>query len=412
MKLPLLIGGATTSRAHTAVKISPKYSQPAIHVVDASKSVVVAQALMDKDSKNELCQDIVEEYNEIREEYSYAMEEEKMVSIEVARKNGLLIDWTTFVPVIPMQLGTQVFKDYSLVRLAEYIDWTPLFNVWQLRGRYPNRGYPKLFQDKTVGEEAKKVFEDAQSLLNEIITAKTFRAVGMISFHPANSSGDDILVYKDETRQEVVATFYGLRQQTIKEVNKTDPYFCLSDFIAPVSSGKKDYIGQFVCSIHGAEQISQKYTDALDDYNSIMTKALADRLAEAFAEELHEQIRTKFWAYSRKEQLSAEDMHKIKYQGIRPAPGYPSQPDHTEKKTMWNLLNAEEEIGVSLTESLAMNPAASVSGLYFAHPQAKYFGVGKLCKDQLTDYATRKQASLTEMETWLSSNLSYDRDAP
>jgi len=409
-KIPLLIGGATTSRTHTAVKIAPKYSQPTIHVLDASKSVVVAQALLDQESKAELTEEIEEEYDEIREEYKDQIKDRKYVSIDVARKRGLKLDWNKFNPVRPRFLGSKVFKNYSLKKLAQYIDWKPFFDVWELRGKYPNRGYPKIFNDPTVGEEAKKVFNDAQCLLNEIISNESFEAVGQLSFFPAKSDTDDIHVYSDETCSKKIATFYGLRQQAEKEKSKDEPYVCLSDFVAPKETGIVDYIGLFVVSCLGAEKLADKYKAQYDDYMSIMTKALADRLAEAFAEELHERVRTEFWGYVDTEKLSAGQLHQIKYQGIRPAPGYPSQPDHLEKCTMWQLMNAEQQIGVRLTESLAMDPAASVSGLYFAHPKSYYFATGKLCKDQVEDYSRRKGKEVSEIETWLSPVLAYDKD--
>lgn len=422
LKIPLLIGGATTSRTHTAVKISPRYSQPTIHVLDASKSVVVTQALLDDDNRGELIDEVHEEYDEIREEYKQLFKDKKYLSIADARAKALKLDWQGFTPVRPTFLGKRVMSNLPLKDLVKYIDWKPFFDVWELRGRYPNRGYPKLFNDKTVGQEAKKVHNDALVILQQIIDKELMRAVAMVMFSPANSCGDDILCFDHDGKgRKQVATFHGLRQQAVKDTSASDPYVCLSDFVYPVGDGHvvgsdvtsdvpSDYLGLFVTSIMGADKLADEYKDKLDDYNSIMVKALADRLAEAYAEYLHEQVRTDFWGYARTESMDASDLIKIKYEGIRPAPGYPSQPDHLEKETMWKLMDAANETGISLTESLAMNPAASVSGLYFAHPKSFYFATGKISKDQVVDYAARKNKPVEKIETWLSPVLSYDKD--
>lgn len=305
-----------------------------------------------------------------------------------------------------------MIEDVDLERLLKYIDWKPFFEVWQLRGRYPNRSYPKIFDDEAVGSEARKVFDDAQALLKEIISKKLLRGKGVFGIFPANTVNvDDIEVYEDETRTAAAHTLFGLRQQAEK-MDPTDPYFCMGDFIAPKESGIADYVGLFAvtCGL-GAEELCQRYLDDHDDYNSIMVKALADRLAEAFAEMLHEDVRREHWGYASDEGLSAKELHQLKYAGIRPAPGYPSQPDHTEKLTCWSLLDAKSKADMELTESLAMTPAASVSGLIFAHPQSEYFAVGKITREQVESYASRKGTKVEDVERWLAPILSYDADA-
>ncbi|RXM33022.1 Methionine synthase [Acipenser ruthenus] len=382
MKTPLLIGGATTSRTHTAVKIAPRYSCPVVHVLDASRSVVVCSQLLDENVKDEYFEEITEEYEDIRQDHYDTLKDRRFWSLEQARGKGLHIDWLSHPkPVRPTFVGSRVFDDYDLHKLVDYIDWKPFFDVWQLRGKYPNRGYPKIFKDKTVGEEAKNVFKDAQKLLNTLIDNKKIQAKGLVGFWPAQSVGDDIHVYAEDVMPrsgEPVAKFHGLRQQVEKDSSSTDPYYCLSDFVAPLQSGVPDYIGLFAVACFGAEELSKEFEKHYDDYNSIMVKALADRLAEAFAEELHHRVRRELWGYDCREQLEASDMHKVRYEGIRPAPGYPSQPDHTEKLSMWNLAGIEEKTGIQLTESLAMTPAAAVSGLYFSSPKSTYFAVESL----------------------------------
>ncbi|MGH0130665.1 UNVERIFIED_CONTAM: hypothetical protein FKN15_003164 [Acipenser sinensis] len=378
MKTPLLIGGATTSRTHTAVKIAPRYSCPVVHVLDASRSVVVCSQLLDENVREEYFEEITEEYEDIRQDHYDTLKDRRFWSLEQARGKGLHIDWLSHPkPVRPTFVGSRVFDDYDLHKLVDYIDWKPFFDVWQLRGKYPNRGYPKIFKDKTVGEEAKNVFKDAQKLLNTLIDNKKIQAKGLVGFWPAQSVGDDIHVYAEDVMPrsgEPVAKFYGLRQQVEKDSSSTDPYYCLSDFVAPLQSGVPDYIGLFAVACFGAEELSKEFEKHYDDYNSIMVKALADRLAEAFAEELHHRVRRELWGYDCREQLEASDMHKVRYEGIRPAPGYPSQPDHTEKLSMWNLAGIEEKTGIQLTESLAMTPAAAVSGLYFSSPKSTVAG--------------------------------------
>ncbi|KAL5008011.1 hypothetical protein ScPMuIL_013592 [Solemya velum] len=409
MTVPLLIGGATTSKTHTAVKIAPKYHSATVYVQDASKSVVVCSALIDQKEKEDFMEEVVEEYDEIRSDYTDILKDYKFLSLEESRGRKFCIDWSDYPPVgKPSFIGVKKLEDYDLSKLVPYIDWKPFFDVWQLRGKYPNRGYPKIFNDKTVGAEAKKVYDDANKMLKTIIKEKKLKANGVVGFFPANSVGDDIEVY-DENREKL-NTFYGLRQQAIRDPSSKEPCYCMSDFVAPRDSGHQDHIGMFAVTVGlGVDDMCAEYEKQFDDYSIIMVKALADRLAEAFAEELHERVRQELWGYSNSEDLDSQDLLKIKYQGIRPAPGYPTQPDHTEKLTMWKILNAEET-GITLTESLAMDPAASVSGLYFAHPKSSYFSLGKINKDQIDDYATRKDMDSREVEKWLGPYLGYDAE--
>ncbi|XP_059180414.1 methionine synthase [Centropristis striata] len=414
MTTPLLIGGATTSKTHTAVKIAPRYSSPAIHVLDASRSVVVCSQLLDEAAKEEYFEDLKEEYEEIRQEHYESLKDRQYLSLSQAREKAFHIDWLSMpTPVCPQFLGTRVFDWYDLNSLLDFIDWKPFFDVWQLRGKYPNRGYPKIFKDKTVGLEARRVFDDAQRLLSEMIGSGSLEGRGLVGFWRAQSDGDDIHVYKDDAtvHTKPIGTFHGLRQQVQKDSSSSEPHLCVSDFVAPVDSGVADYIGVFAVSVFGAEELSQQFQAQGDDYSSIMVKALADRLAEAFAEELHARVRKELWGYSTDEDLQASDLHRIRYQGIRPAAGYPSQPDHTEKTTMWSLAGIQEKTGICLTESLAMTPAASVSGLYFSNPQASYFAVGKITKEQVEDYARRKEMCVEEVERWLAPILGYESEA-
>uniref|UniRef100_UPI003AAE88BE methionine synthase n=1 Tax=Centroberyx gerrardi TaxID=166262 RepID=UPI003AAE88BE len=416
MKTPLLIGGATTSKTHTAVKIAPRYTSPVVHVLDASRSVVVCSQLLDEAMREEYFEELTEEYEDIRQDHYDSLKDRRYLSLSQAREKGLHIDFLSLPrPVRPQFLGTHVFEQYDLRGLFDYIDWKPFFDIWQLRGKYPNRGYPKIFKDKTVGAEARRVFDDAQQLLNRLIDSQGLWGRGVVGFWRAQSDGDDINVYADDvipqSNTEPLATFHGLRQQAEKDRSSSEPYLCVSDFVAPIDSGVADYIGVFAVGVFGAEELSQQFQAQGDDYNSIMVKALADRLAEAFAEELHARVRKELWGYSAEEVLEAADLHRVRYQGIRPAAGYPSQPDHTEKSTMWSLAGVLEKTGIGLTESLAMTPAASVSGLYFSNPQASYFAVGKITKEQVEDYARRKEMSTVEAERWLGPILGYDTDA-
>eukprot|EP01120_Amphizonella_sp_Union-15-10_P005625 TRINITY_DN1687_c0_g1_i1.p1 TRINITY_DN1687_c0_g1~~TRINITY_DN1687_c0_g1_i1.p1 ORF type:complete len:427 (+),score=100.15 TRINITY_DN1687_c0_g1_i1:191-1282(+) len=359
-------------------------------------------------NRGDFIEDIEMTYTELRDEHYSSLQERKYLSLNRARQKKLDIDWVVSPPArAPKFLGVKVFKDYPLEKLVPMIDWNPFFQVWQLRGKYPNRNYPKIFNDPTVGEEARKVFMEAQAMLQNIIDQKLLRANGIIGLFPAHGKNEDIFIYKDESRDQVIATLYGLRQQAEKETDQ--PYIAIGDFVAPEESGHRDYVGMFaVSSGIGIEEIVRKYEADQDDYNAIMAKSLADRLAEAFAECLHADVRRTYWGYSENEELSSSDLIKVKYQGIRPAPGYPSQPDHTEKETMWSLMNVEELVDIKLTSSLAMYPAASVCGLYFAHPDAPYFAVGKITKDQVQDYALRKGMPVQQVEMWLSSILAYE----
>uniref|UniRef100_A0A3B4UY59 Methionine synthase n=2 Tax=Seriola dumerili TaxID=41447 RepID=A0A3B4UY59_SERDU len=416
MTTPLLIGGATTSKTHTAVKIAPRYSCPVIHVLDASRSVVVCSQLLDETMREEYFEDLKEEYEEIRQDHYDSLKDRRYLSLSQAREKALHIDWLSLPrPVRPQFLGTRVFEQYDLNSLVDFIDWKPFFDVWQLRGKYPNRGYPKIFNDKTVGLEARRVFDDAQRLLSQMIDTGSLKGHGLVGFWHAQSDGDDINVYENDVtvRRDTkpIATFHGLRQQVEKDSSSSEPYLCVSDFVAPVDSSVADYIGVFAVGVFGAEELSQQFQAQGDDFSSIMVKALADRLAEAFAEELHARVRKELWGYSADETLQASDLHRVRYQGIRPAAGYPSQPDHTEKTTMWSLGGIHNKTGIGLTESLAMTPAASVSGLYFSNPQASYFAVGKITKEQVEDYARRKNISVEEVERWLAPVLGYDSEA-
>ncbi len=392
MNIPLLIGGATTSRIHTAVKIKPQYSNPVIHVLDASKSVNVVSNLL-SDSASEFTANIDKEYKDVQAGYENRSKEKQLISYNSALDNKLLLKWEDYQPVQPKKLGVHVFDNIEIESIRPYIDWTPFFNTWMLKGKYP-----AILKDKVVGVEASKLFEDANKMLDEVISKKMLQAKAVVGLFPANSKNDDVIL-EDGT------ILHFLRQQGKK--GKGIPNLSLADFVVPQKVGKKDFIGGFAVSTgFGAKELSESFQNDHDDYNSIMIKAIADRLAEALAEMMHEKIRTDFWGYA-DDQLSSEDLIKEKYQGIRPAPGYPACPDHTEKKTLFRLLDVENNIGVTLTESLAMYPAASVSGWYIAHPESKYFGLGKIDKDQIENYAARKNMSVEEVEQWLGPNLAY-----
>ncbi len=399
--IPLIIGGATTSRIHAAVKVDPHYSGPAIHVLDASRSVTVCSSLMNKDQRGPYTKGIKEEYAKAREAHLNKKSDKRFVSIHDARNFKYQINLNGSIAPKPTFTGTKVFEAFPLEELVPYIDWTPFFHTWELRG-----SYPKIFDDKYVGVEAKKLYDDAQALLKKIVKEKLLQANAVIGFWPANSVGDDIEVYTDDTRKQVLTTIHTLRQQVEKV--KGESYYALSDFIAPKDTGIPDYWGGFAVTTGiGCDELVAEFERDHDDYNSIMAKALADRLAEAFAEKMHELVRKEYWGYAKSEQLGAEELIKEEYQGIRPAPGYPACPDHTEKTTLFEILKAEENANMHLTESLAMTPAASVSGFYFAHPQARYFGLGKISKDQIEDYAVRKNMSIEDVERWLGPNLNY-----
>ncbi|ELR73761.1 5-methyltetrahydrofolate--homocysteine methyltransferase [Fulvivirga imtechensis AK7] len=396
--LPLLIGGATTSRIHTAVKIDPNYSGAVVHVLDASRSVPVVGELISKKTKEAFHKKIKEEYSELREGHASRKTEKNYISLDQARQNKVGIDWAGYQPPKPKVLGNKVYNDYPLAEIRNYIDWTPFFQTWMLKGKYP-----RIFEDKVIGKEARRVYDDANKLLDEIVSKKLLQANGVIGIYKAASIGDDVCIYNSDTPIE---TFHFLRQQGKKGTGI--PNISLADFVAPESTGKTDFMGGFAVTAGiGLEAIVEKFKAAHDDYNEIMAKALADRLAEAFAELMHEKIRTELWGYAGDETLTNEELIKEKYQGIRPAPGYPACPDHTEKPLLFNLLEVEKNTGISLTDSYAMYPAAAVSGFYFSHPQAKYFGLGKIEKDQVEDYAVRKNMKVEDVERWLGPNLAY-----
>ncbi|MGY0552791.1 methionine synthase [Vreelandella sp. 2A-K22] len=403
MDLPLLIGGATTSKAHTAVKIEPQYEHPVIYVTDASRAVGVAGKLLTPALKTPYVAEIREEYEKVRERNAKRRPKAADLDYTQARKRRFRTDWNNHTPAEPNMLGLKTFDDYDLEELIERIDWTPFFMSWQLAGKYP-----KILDDKVVGEAARNLFEDAKVMLRKLVDEKRVQARGVIGLWPANSVDDDVIeVYADESRSEVVERLHHIRQQTTK--GRDGICYSLADFIAPKESGKADWIGGFaVTTGHGVDKLSKAYEAAGDDYNAIMVQALTDRLAEAFAERMHERVRKEFWGYVPEETLDNDALIAEKYQGIRPAPGYPACPDHTEKATLFRLLDATENTGLALTENFAMWPAAAVSGWYFAHPQSKYFSTGKITRDQVEAIAERKQMPLEEMERWLSPVLSYD----
>ncbi len=438
-RLPLLIGGATTSRAHTAVKIAPNYRSSTVHVLDASRAVGVVNSLLKEDLKSEFDRKTREDYERLRQEHSAKTHAKKLLTLEEARANRTPINWSGYVPPKPEFLGVRILqtmtpsevvesrgkafkatqrepstpphlpqdeavRSFSLRTLAEYIDWSPFFHAWELRGRYP-----AIFEDPKIGKQARELFDDAQQLLDRIIAKNLLIARGVHAFWPANSTGDDVELYADDDRAKKLATFFFLRQQMKKPTAQFN--HCLADYVAPAAGDHKvplqDYLGGFAVSIHGADELAEEFKRQHDDYNAILTKALADRFAEAFAEYLHKQTRIA-WGFGRDEELSQADLIREKYRGIRPAAGYPACPDHAEKRRLFDLLDAENKAGVRLTESFAMHPGASVSGLYFSHPDAKYFGVGRIGHDQVVDYATRRGESLPRVERRLAPNLDYD----
>jgi 5-methyltetrahydrofolate--homocysteine methyltransferase len=400
--LPLLIGGATTSRVHTAVKIHPKYQRgQTVYVLDASRAVGVVSQLLSPEQKDGYVADIRAEYAKVTAAHERSEAEKKRLPLARARENGEKLDWENYTPPKPSFLGTKVFETYDLAELARYIDWTPFFQTWELKGRFP-----AILDDEKQGPAARQLYEDAQAMLKKIIDEKWFAPRAVIGFWPANVVGDDIHLYKDEARLEHTDTFYTLRQQLSKRDGR--PNVALSDFVAPKDSGKADYIGGFVVTA-GIEEvaIAERFERANDDYSSILVKALADRFAEAFAEAMHERVRKEFWGYGADETFTPDQLVGEPYAGIRPAPGYPAQPDHTEKTTLFRLLDATATTGVELTESYAMWPGSSVSGLYLSHPDSYYFGVAKVERDQVEDYAARKTMPVAEVERWLGPILNY-----
>ena len=398
--VPLLIGGATTSKAHTAVKIDPQYMHAVAHVNDASRAVTVVGDLLNKKTREAYKENLKTEYEVFRNNFGKRSKVKSFLSIEEARENNYKIDWETTNITKPNKLGIQILEDFDLNELVPYIDWSPFFRSWDLHGRYPN-----ILEDKVVGEQATSLFEDAKVLLKRILDEKLLKAKAIYGLFEANTvNHDDIEVYYHQDSEEKTAIFRTLRQQLKKHAGK--PNFALSDYIAPKESGIKDYMGCFCVSTgFGTQELAAEFEKNHDDYNSIMIKALADRFAEAFAEYLHKKIRKEDWGYASEENLTNEELIKENYKGIRPAPGYPACPDHLEKLTIWDILKVEERIGVKLTESLAMWPAASVSGYYFANPEARYFGLGKIKEDQVKDFAERKGIDYKKAEKWLNPNI-------
>jgi 5-methyltetrahydrofolate--homocysteine methyltransferase len=400
MKLPLLIGGATTSKVHTAVKIEPMYSNVTVHVLDASKSVPVASGLL-SDSKADVIKKIKIDNEDVRIQNAKRRARKVFASLEKSRATPSVIDWSAYEPVTPQFIGNKTFKNYSLAEIAERFDWEPFFKTWELHGKYP-----AILSDEVVGEEATKLFADAKQKLQEIIDKNQLVCHGVIGLYPANAvDNDNTEIYDDNDRQSIKARLHHLRQQVDRPAGR--PYRSLADFIAPKVSNKHDHMGAFAVSCFGADELAKKYEEDHDDYNSIMVKALADRFAEAFAEVLHERVRKEFWGYANDESLSNSQLIKEAYAGIRPAPGYPACPEHSEKTTLWELLKVDEAIGSILTDSYAMYPASSVSGWYFAHPDARYFALGQIAKDQVENYAERKSWDMNTTERWLQPALGY-----
>jgi 5-methyltetrahydrofolate--homocysteine methyltransferase len=401
--VPLLIGGATTSLAHTAVKIAPAYGKPVVHVQDASRAVGVVASLKNPAQCGPFVEQIRSEQEKIRERYR-GPQTAALVSLEEARRRKLKLDWNNYQPPKPSFTGNRTWESVPLDALTPLIDWTPFFHAWELKGTYP-----ALLEDARVGPRAKELFDDAQKLLAEIVSRRLLTARGVAGFFPANSVGDDIEVYADPSRTRLLATFCTLRQQMEKP--EPEPELALADFIAPKETGLEDYLGAFAVTAGiGAAELSARFEKAHDDYNSILAKALADRLAEALAEWMHKQARDA-WGFGKDEHLAPADLLRERYRGIRPAPGYPAQPDHTEKTALFELLDAEKATGIQLTENFAMLPAASVCGLYFSHPQSRYFAVGKIGRDQVLDYQRRKGLELRAVERWLGPYLNYERSA-
>jgi 5-methyltetrahydrofolate--homocysteine methyltransferase len=402
--VPLLIGGATTSPVHTAVKIHPNYRRgQTVYVNDASRAVGVVSSLLSKDTRDHTVNEVRAEYARIAAAHARSEESKHRLALPDARANALKLNWSgNYLPPVPPSLGIRRFDDIPIAELIDVIDWTPFFATWELAGKYP-----AILTDAKVGEAARSLFADAQEMLRRIAEEHWFRASAILGLWPANSEGDDILVFADDARRAPIATLHTLRQQLPRREGRAN--VALADFVAPRASGLADYIGAFAVTAGAGEQaVAERFQRANDDYSAIMAKALADRLAEALAERLHQQLRRKFWAYAPDETLTGPELIAEKYRGIRPAPGYPAQPDHSEKATLFALLDGERQIGVRLTESFAMWPGASVCGLYFSHPESYYFGVGKIERDQAEDYARRKGWTLEEAEKWLAPILNYD----
>ena len=401
LDIPLMIGGATTSRAHTAVKVDPRYDGPVVWVKDASRSVPTAAALLHETGRDTLMADVKADYDSLRTRHA-AKHDRPMLTIDGARENATPIDWSDYEPPTPARSGVHVLDDYDLSELRDYIDWQPFFNAWEMKGRFPD-----ILNNPTTGETARRLYDDAQEMLDRVVEERWLTARGVYGFFPASGVGDDVEVYTDHTRSEVLTTLHHLRQQG--EHRSGVPNRALSDYVAPRATGLADHVGGFaVTAGHGIRERIEKFKAEHDDYSAILLESLADRLAEAFAERLHQRVRTEFWGHAADETLANDDLIAERYTGIRPAPGYPACPDHTEKLTLWDLLDVESRTGIELTESMAMWPGAAVSGWYFSHPQSQYFVVGRLGRDQVADYAERKGWTLAEAERWLSPNLGYD----
>ncbi len=402
MDLPLMIGGATTSRVHTAVRIAPRYSGPVIHVLDASRAVGVAGSLVSEAQRADFVAEVANDYAQLRKARAGGAKEKGLVPLAAARANRERIDWRDHIPERPHLIGTETFTAYPLAELVERIDWTPFFRAWELSGTYP-----AILDDTAVGDAARALHADARAMLGRIVAEGWLEARGVIGFWPANAEGDDVVLYADEARSRELVRFHFLRQQISKREGR--PNFCLADFVAPADSGVADYLGAFAVTAGiGIEERVAAFEAAHDDYSAILLKALADRLAEAFAERLHERVRREFWGYAPDESLSNAELIREHYRGIRPAPGYPACPDHSEKPALFALLDAEAAAGIRLTENFAMLPTAAVSGFYFAHPRAHYFGVGRIGRDQVADYAARRGVSVAQAEKWLAPNLAYE----
>jgi len=403
LKQPLLIGGATTSQIHTSVKIDPQYRGAVVYVADASRAVGVASTLLNADRRKTYIGEIKEKYRQLREQRAGQQQQRKLADLAAARANRFNTDWDSYQPAKPAFLGIKVFDNYPLTELVDHIDWSPFFKAWELAGKFP-----KILDDEVVGKEARILFNDAQAMLEKIISEQWLQARAVIGLFPANSINDeDVELYTDDSRTGVRAVFHFLRQQMNRR--REAPNHCLADYIAPKESGVEDYIGAFAVTAGiGIEDKIEEFEADHDDYNSILLKALADRLAEAFAERMHARVRKEFWNYATAENLSNEELIKEAYRGIRPAPGYPACPDHTEKDILWELLEPDKNAGITITESFAMLPTASVSGFYFSHPEARYFGTGKLARDQIEAYAERKGMEIEEVERWLASVLGYE----
>jgi len=405
LKVPLLIGGATTSRAHTAVKIAPSYSSPVVYVPDASRSVPVMQSLLSSEGKHAYAEQVRLDYERIRAQHRDKKGTGPLLSLEAARANGHKTDWRAYTPPAPAKPGLTVLRDYPLAELIDYIDWTPFFQAWELSGPYP-----KILEDPVVGEAARKVFSEARDMLAQIVRGSWIRTHGVLALYPAAQvAGEDIEVYRDATRRERLMTWHNLRQQNQKPTGRAN--LCLADFVAPRDSGVSDWVGAFAVCAGGIEQRVADYEARHDDYNAIMLKVLADRLAEAFAERLHERVRREFWGYAAEERLAKAELISEAYRGIRPAPGYPACPDHTAKGDLFRLLDAGRHADMTLTESFAMLPTAAVAGFYLSHPDSAYFAVGKLGRDQVEDFARRANMSVAQAQKWLAPYLDYETEA-